>query len=113
MANRRSNSNVVEYISSGFDAALSPGLFFSVRGAENVHIYFWIGKDLGWILNIAWLGMLCGTGALLWLGVLLYHAIKNNNNEEKYFLMPTFLWLFGNYLWMSGNLLSSDESDVL
>lgn len=95
---------IITRISSGFSYAFSPEIFFTIRGCENVHIYFWIAKDLGWILNNK-IGIFFGLLALLWLGVLLYHAIKNKNNEEKYFLVPTFLWLFANFLWMTGNLL--------
>lgn len=92
-------------ISSNFAYAFSPEIFFSVRGCENVHIYFWIAKDLCWIMNVKEMGMFFGLCAILCLGVLLYHAFRYKNNEEKYFLVPTALWLLGNYIWMSGNLL--------
>jgi hypothetical protein len=94
---------------SGFESPFSPTIFFTVRGCENVHIYFWICKDLGWILNNKVLGMFFGTCALLWLVLLFYHALQNKNNEEVYFLIPAFLWLFANYLWMSGNLLYNSD----
>ncbi len=29
------------------DLPWSPSIYFSVRGAENFHIYLWIAKDLG------------------------------------------------------------------
>lgn len=96
---------LVENISSEFNSAFSPEIFFTVRGCENIHIYLWIAKDLCWITNTKILGMFFGLSAILWLGVLLHHAFVHKNNEEKYFLVPTFLWLFSNYLWMSGNLL--------
>lgn len=95
---------MVSRISSGFSYAFSPEIFFTVRGCENVHIYFWIAKDLGWIYGNK-VGIFFGICALLWLAILYYNANKNNNNEEKYFLIPTFLWLFANFLWMTGNLV--------
>ena len=80
-------------------------LFFSVRGSENIHIYFWICKDIGWIFNNDFVGIFFGTSALLWLCVLAYNYYYERDYEQLYFLFPTFLWLFGNYLWMCGNLL--------
>lgn len=95
---------MVDYFASGFDVAFSTGLFFSVRGCENVHIYFWTAKDLCWLLNQK-IGIFFGLCAILWLGVLLYHAVKYKNNEEIYFVCVVCVWLMGNFIWMTGNLL--------
>lgn len=93
----------------GFAYPFSPDLFYTVRGCENVHIYFWICKDLGWILGNKPVGMLFGTLALGWIGVLISNHWVEKNYEDIYFILPTFLWLGGNYLWMSGNLLYNSD----
>lgn len=96
-------------VADGFAYPFSPDIFFTVRGCENVHIYLWILKDLSWCMNFVVPGMFFGLCALLWMGVLLYHAIKYKNNEEKYFVVATFIWLLANYVWMSGNLLYNSD----
>jgi len=99
------DSNIIQRISNGFAYPFNPKIFFTIRGCENVHIYFWICKDLGWIFNNKEVGLLFGTCALLWIIILAHNYKKEKDYEEIYFLLPTFLWLFGNYLWMLGNLI--------
>ena len=102
--------NKIKQIIDNISEPFNPIIFFTVRGCENVHIYFWILKDLGWCMNIPWLGITGGLFAIIWLGILLKHAIFHSNNEEIYFIGSTFLWLFANYIWMIGNLLY--DSDI-
>ena len=96
---------MINSIINGFSYPFDPSIFFTIRGCENVHIYFWICKDLGCIFNKKEVGVFCGTCALLWLMTLGYNYKKEKDYEEIYFLLPTFLWLFANYLWMFGNLI--------
>lgn len=96
---------MIKTIINGFTYPFDPRIFFTIRGCENVHIYFWICKDLGWIFDCKEVGMLFGTCALLWMIILGYNYYKEKDFEEVYFLLPTFLWLFANYLWMTGNLI--------
>jgi hypothetical protein len=103
-------SKLVNQIIEGFSYSFDPSIFVTVRGCENVHIYLWMLKDLGWMLDHKEIGITFGTFALLWLFVLGYNARKHANNEELYFILPTFLWLFGNYLWMISNVFH--HSDV-
>lgn len=83
-------------------------LFFSVRGAENVHIYFWIAKDICWLFNSK-IGLFFGSCSLMWLGVLLYYSILHGNNEESYMVVARFWWLLGNFIWMTSNILYNDD----
>jgi hypothetical protein len=96
-------------IIDGFTYPFNPEIFYTVRGCENVHIYFWICKDLGWIFGNKNVGMTFGTLALIWIIVLIFSHYSEKNYEDIYFILPTFLWLFGNYLWMTGNLLYNSD----
>jgi len=98
-------STVADY----FDIPCSADFFFSVRGAENVHIYLWVAKDLGWTAGNEFLGMTAGVAALLWIGVLLFNAISVGCTEDAYMLIPMFLWLFGNFWWMEGEFINDDD----
>ena len=99
------NMNIISTIINGFTYPFDSKIFFTIRGCENVHIYLWICKDLGWIFNCKEVGIFFGTCALLWIIILAYNYYKDKDYEEIYFLFPTFLWLFANYLWMLGNLI--------
>ena len=96
---------MIKTIINGFTYPFDPKIFFTIRGCENVHIYFWICKDIGWILNNKIVGLMFGTLALIWILVLIINHYFEKNYEDIYFIFPTFLWLFGNYLWMFGNLV--------
>jgi hypothetical protein len=92
-------------IINNFTYSIVSKIFFTIRKDENIHIYFWICKDLGWIFNCKEVGILFGTCALFWMIILGYDHYNKKDYEEIYFLFSTFLWLFANYLWMIGNLI--------
>lgn len=100
---------MIKSIVNGFTYPFSPNIFFTVRGCENVHIYLWICKDIGWTYGNKAVGMMFGTLALAWIIVLVINHWMEKNYEDIYFIVPTFLWLFGNYLWMSGDLLYNSD----
>ena len=80
----------------------SPQMYFSVRGAENFHIYLWILKDLAWTqkwYSMSWVFGLC---AISWCFVLVYHAFNDHNYNEIYMLVSLILWLSANFVWMAG-----------
>jgi hypothetical protein len=101
----------------------SPQVYFSVRGAENFHIYLWIAKDLAWTRNSYMPAMIFGILALCWCAVLMYHAITARCLTEVYMLIIMIIWLAANFLWMSGkcslfifqmsSLTQFDISDIL
>jgi hypothetical protein len=76
--------------------------YFSVRGAENFHIYIWIAKDLAWAQDLYWPAMIFGSMALAWCLLLAFYAFKFGGIEEIYMLLATILWLSGNFVWMAG-----------
>lgn len=106
---KQNDNKYLSKIINGFTYPFKPDIFFTIRGYENLHIYFWICKDLGWIFNSIPVGIIFGTCALLWIGILGINYYIEKDFEEIYFLIPTFLWLFGNYLWMFGNLVYNSD----
>lgn len=81
----------------------SPQIYFTVRGSENFHIYLWIAKDFAWTQDLYYESMFFGIAALVWCGVLMYHAIKLGYYNEIYMLIPFIMWLSANFTWMAGN----------
>jgi len=79
--------------------------YWTLRGAENFHIYVWALKDLSWMQLWYWPGMIAGAGAVTWSAYLLiFHAMWDGNYWEIIFGTGQFVWLFGNYWWMTGEL---------
>lgn len=83
----------------------SPQMYFSVRGAENFHIYLWIIKDLAWTQKWTVVAWMFGISAISWSLVLVYHAFKDRNYNEMYMLCALILWLSANFVWMAGTYL--------
>lgn len=81
----------------------------STRGMENIHIYIWILKDLAWCQLIEDLGMIFGSLALIWCGILFFFAYIEGNYEDMYMLVALTLWIFGNFWWMKGELVNGDD----
>ena len=80
----------------------SPQVYFTVRGAENFHIYLWIAKDLCWTQSWYYPAYIFGSAALGWCLILLYHAVSARCITEVYMLIPMMMWLSANFIWMSG-----------
>jgi hypothetical protein len=80
----------------------SPQVYFTVRGAENFHIYLWIAKDLSWTRDAYTPAMMFGIASLLWCSVLMFHAVTAKCVTECYMLIVMILWIAANFLWMSG-----------
>jgi hypothetical protein len=96
---------LISKIAEWFDVPLSPYLFFTIRGAENFHIYLWIAKDICWTLGNFHGSLGFGLAAIAWCGVLMYHAVTLRNYEEAYFMFPLTLWLFANFWWMTSDFV--------
>jgi hypothetical protein len=87
------------------DIPWSPQMYFTVRGAENVHIYLWILKDLSWTQKWTVCSWIFGLSAISWCLVLVYHAVEDRNYNEIYMLFGMILWLAANFVWMAGMML--------
>ncbi len=84
----------------------SPQVYFTVRGAENFHIYLWIAKDLSWTRDAYMPAMVFGVASLSWCLVLMFHAISAKCITEVYMLIVMIMWIAANFLWMSGRIAS-------
>ncbi len=80
----------------------SPYIFVTLRGAENVHLYLWIAKDLAWSQDNYWLALIFGITTLSWCIMLVYHAAASRCINEIYMLIPLIMWLSANFIWMYG-----------
>ena len=80
----------------------SPQVYFTVRGAENLHICLWILKDLAWTQKWYVMSWVFGLCAIAWSFVLVYHAFTDRNYNEMYMLTALIMWLAANFLWMAG-----------
>lgn len=85
-------------------------MFNSIRGAENIHIYFWVGLDLAWMLDDFIASMLFGSLALFWIAFMAHQYVKMNNTLELYICIVNFMWIFANVLWCYGDL--TDNTDI-
>jgi hypothetical protein len=108
----KSTNDLTNGLASKFNAVFSSRLFFSVRGADNVHIYLWILKDLFWSLGYVYAGTTFGLLALLWLTVMFYNSFGMKNTQELYYFVPLFLWLYGNFWWMRSEFSNPYDSSV-
>lgn len=84
--------------------------FNSKRGAENIHIYFWIGLDLGWMFQNLAVSLVFGFLSLFWIGFMANNYIIVNNTLELYMCMINFMWVFANVLWCVGDIGINNES---
>eukprot|EP01038_Epipyxis_sp_PR26KG_P014646 gene14646-19677_t len=78
--------------------------YYTIRGAENFHIYLWILKDLSWTQDWYCSGYIFGILACFWSGYLLCHAIHFRNVKEIWACIAQLLWLVSNTIWMSAEL---------
>lgn len=76
----------------GFTQAFSPVWWFSTTGSEYTHIIFWILKDLSWTQGWQFFALFSGSLSLLWVLVILYHALRTENRDEIYNAIALFLW---------------------
>lgn len=75
-----------------------------MAGAEYVHTYFWICKDLAWTQEWRLFSLGMGISALLWTLILFYHALRTRNGHEIYNAISIFMWIFANFWWMTGEV---------
>lgn len=83
--------------------------FNSIRGAENVHIYFWIGLDLGWMIGNKIMCIFFGTLSLSWVIFMANNYGKQNNTLEIFICLINFIWIYANVIWMIGDIIYNDE----
>lgn len=87
------------------DEPWSWSFYLSERGLDNIHIYFWITKDLCWVQSWFFAGIAIGSTACLYALLLAFRAIYWQRNISLFWIkIAEFLWLFANFWWMIGEL---------
>ena len=110
LANHR-RANNIDYSDDGLcwlnppDEPWTPYFYLSERGLDNIHIYFWITKDLCWVQSWFIAGVIIGSMACLYALFLTFRAaIWRKSISEFWIKMSEFMWLFSNFWWMIGEL---------
>lgn len=83
----------------------------SIRRIENLHIGFWLLKDLGWVQNIHILGisMLIPTLLMaLWLTWRMRHDFAELTHN-----IAVCCWIVANGIWMIGEFFYNDGTRLL
>lgn len=78
--------------------------YFEIRGAESLHLYLWVLKDLSWVQDWYMAGHIFGILAILWGCFILSHAVHYRNIKEIWTTIGQILWLFANLWWMMGEI---------
>jgi hypothetical protein len=94
----------------GIDTALNLRFFFTRRGVEYLHMYFWIVKDIAWTQNMYTLAITVGLLAVLWCLVIAGYAIYQKKYLELYMTVGVALWLTGNFVWMQTEVSTQDDA---
>ncbi len=68
-----------------------------IRFLENIHILFWLIKDISWVMIWKPLGI-----AMVFPTVLMaaWFCIKSFRNTEFYVYLATLCWILANAIWM-------------
>jgi hypothetical protein len=78
------------------------------RQIENLHILFWLFKDLCWCLGIKWLGMAMIVPTL---AIAIYIAWRNRHMvSELCHNLAITIWIMANSLWMIAEFFKVDEA---
>ena len=77
---------------------------FSIRGAENMYLYFWLLKDLSWAQDWYYPAYTFGALAIAWSFIMVCNALYDGATNEVFTSTAMFLWLFANFWWMTGDI---------
>lgn len=82
-----------------------------LRFTENLHIAFWLVKDVCWCLNFKILGVLM---VIPTLSVALYILLKDKEEiAEIYHNLAVLLWIIANSWWMCSEFFGYDEKILI
>src|SRR5690606_27677314 len=82
-------------------------LIDKIRKYENLHIVFWLIKDICWMLETKWLGALMIAPTL---AVAVYIIIKTWRMPDVYINLAIFFWIAANSYWMGGEFFFQDQN---
>lgn len=82
-----------------------------LRFTENLHIVFWLLKDLGWCLEFKSLALIM---TLPTLAVGIYILLKDKEDiSEIYHNLAIILWIIANSWWMCSEFFHFDEKKIV
>jgi hypothetical protein len=77
-----------------------------IEKTENIHIVLWLLKDICWVLDIKWLGLIMIIPTLL---VAIWLTIKSKENKSDLFHNAAVCcWISANSIWMIGEFFFKD-----
>lgn len=77
-----------------------------IRFYENLHILFWLIKDLSWVMFWRPLGIAMIVPTL---GFAIWFCIKTIQEREFFVYMATLFWIMANALWMVLEFFQKEE----
>lgn len=80
----------------------------SIRKIENVHIAFWLLKDIGWIQDLHLLGITMVIPTLLMAVWLTWHT--RHDRGECCHSAAVVCWIVANAIWMIGEFFLNDST---
>ena len=80
------------------------------RKMENLHIVFWIFKDIGWCMGFAWLGILMIIPTII-ISIVIAWRTRNIVSELCHNLAIT-VWISANSFWMCAEFFGVDELEI-
>ena len=79
----------------------------NIRKLENLHIVFWLFKDMSWCMGWKYLGIFM---ILPTIGVSIWTTIKTKHIvSELYHTIAVLFWIIANSYWMISEFLGFDE----
>jgi hypothetical protein len=82
-----------------------------VRRMENLHIVFWLFKDMSWCLNFQPLAIIMIFPTLI---IAVRICIKNKNNQSELFHnLAVVFWIMANSCWMLFEFSGYDETEII
>ena len=79
-----------------------------IRKFENLHILFWLGKDISWCLEWRLMGILMIVPTIT-LAILITY-ITRHTRREKYYNIAVCFWIAANSFWMVGEFFGNEEA---
>ncbi len=80
------------------------------RKMENLHIVFWIFKDIGWCMGFAWLGISMIIPTII-ISIVIAWRTRNIVSELCHNLAIT-VWISANSFWMCTEFFGVDEHEI-
>ncbi len=82
-------------------------MFERIRKFENLHILFWLGKDISWCLEWKIMGLIMIVPTFLLAVVITF--ITRHNRKELFHNFAICMWISANSLWIVGEFYGHES----